>query len=183
MAEENNNNGTNTENHEETAEEKLAKLTADYGKLKKAFDKTASEAADYKKRYNATLSEKELAEQEQMNAQKDLQAKYDSLLRENTLSNYERNYIELGYSSEQAKQAAVAQADGDMETLFKVQRSAQEALVKSKQAEWLKGRKQPSSGGNEEPMKQEDFDKLSLAEKTKLFRTNKDEYNRLSGKE
>lgn len=178
MAEEN----TNKENVEETLEEKLAKLTADYGKLKKAFDKTASEAADFKKRYNATLSEKELAEQEQANAQKELQAKYDSLLRENSLTTYERNYIELGYSAEQAKQAAVAQADGDMDSLFKIQKTAQDAMIKAKQAEWLKGRPQPNSGGNDAPMKQEDFDKLSLAEKTKLFRTNKDEYNRLCGR-
>lgn len=182
MSNENNNGQQNPDNGQETVEEKLAKLTADYGKLKKAFDKTASEAADYKKRYTATLSEKEQAEQAQLESQKDLQAKYDALLRINTLTSYERNYIELGYSAEQAKNAAVAQADGDMDSLFKIQKAAQEALVKSKQAEWLKGRPEPSTGGGGEPMTKETFDKLSLEEKTKLYRENKAEYERLVGR-
>ena len=164
---------------EETAEQKLERLTSDYGKLKKAFDKTASEAADYKKKYMATLSEKEQAEQERADAQASLQQKYDELLRQNTLTTYERNFIELGYDSKQAKEAAIAQADGDIETLFKIQKSAQDSLVKSKQAEWLKGRPQPSAGGGDDSITKEKFDSMSLAEKTKLFRENRAEYDRL----
>ena len=48
--------------HSASVEEQLQALMVENAKMKRAFDKASSEAADYKKKYNATLSEKEQAE-------------------------------------------------------------------------------------------------------------------------
>ena len=61
-----------------SAEEQLQKLMVENAKLKRAFDKTASEAADFKKKYNATLSEKEQADM----AKAEAEAKRDERLAE-----------------------------------------------------------------------------------------------------
>ena len=52
-------------------------------KLKKAQEKAASEAADYKKKYNATLSEKEKASIEKAEKEAEREERYQQLLREN----------------------------------------------------------------------------------------------------
>ena len=45
----------------QSVEEQLQALMVENVKLKRSFDKAASEASDYKKKYNATLSEQERA--------------------------------------------------------------------------------------------------------------------------
>ena len=61
----------------------------------------------------------------------------------------------LGYPQDKATEAAEAQYDGDTDTLFKIQSEVQQALIKKKEAEWLKNRPPVNSGAgggdNEDP--------------------------------
>ena len=64
-------------------------------------------------------------------------------------SNYEKNFLTLGYSQELAKKAAEAQFEGDTDTLFLVQSQVQEAIVKAKEAEWYKNRPEITTGAGD----------------------------------
>lgn len=140
-------NETNQNNESISWEEKYKELMAENAKLKKATDKATSEAAAFKKQLREKQTADEIALQEK--AEKDLEReeKFNQLLRENTINKSEKNFILLGYSEEQANQAATAQFDGDFETLFKLQAEVQKNLIKSKEAEWLKSRPLVNTGG------------------------------------
>lgn len=142
---------------EPSAEEQIQLLMIENAKLKKAQEKAASEAADYKKKYNATLSEKEKASLEKAEREAEREQQFQELLRENSINKLEKNFVLLGYTDEQAKKAATAQYDGDTESLFKIQSEVQQALVKAKEAEWLKSRPEPNAGNGEDDDKADPF--------------------------
>ena len=131
----------------------VQELMVELAKVKRAQEKAASEAADYKKKYNATLSEKEQASIEKAEKEAEREQQFNELLRENKINKLEKNFVLLGYDEEQALRAATAQYDGDTDTLFKVQQEVQQALIKKKEEEWLKSRPPINAGagnGNEE---------------------------------
>jgi len=135
---------------EQDVETRLQQLMVENAKLKKAFDKTASEAAEYKKKYNATLSEKEQADQQKAEKEAEREAKFEELLRENTINRNEKNYLALGYSPDLAAKAAVAQADNDFDELYKLQQEFVSAKLKAQEAEWIRNRPEVFAGGKEE---------------------------------
>ena len=129
----------------------VQELMVELAKVKKAQEKAASEAAEYKKKYNATLSEKEQASIEKAEKEAEREQQFQDLLRENKINKLEKNFVLLGYSDEQAKKAATAQFDGDTDTLFAVQQEVQQNLIKKKEAEWQKSRPPVNAGtGNNE---------------------------------
>lgn len=131
----------------ETKEPTVQDLMIEIAKLKRGLDKAASEAADYKKKYNATLSEKEQADLEKAEREAEKEEKYNQLLRENSINKLEKNFVLLGYNEEQANKAATAQYDGNTDELFKIQSEVQQTLIKAKEAEWIKNRPLVNSGG------------------------------------
>ena len=131
---------------EKSVEDKLQDALVEIAKLKKSFDKAASEASDYKKKYNATLSEQEQANIAKAEAEAEKDERLKALERKDRVHDLTENFMDLGYSKEQAKQAAEAQYDGDTETLFKIQKQVQDAQLKSKEAEWLASRPEINAG-------------------------------------
>lgn len=135
-----------------STEEQLQQALVEVEKLKRAQEKAASDAADWKKKYNATLTDAQKAAQEKAEKEAERQEQFDKLLKENTVNKYSKNFLKLGYPEDKAEEAANAQYDGDTETLFRIQAEVQESLVKQKEAEWLKSRPQVTTGagGGEE---------------------------------
>lgn len=121
-----------------TVEEQLEKLMVDYAKLKRSFDKTASEAADYKKKYNATLSEKEQMDMEKAEEQARRDERLAELERENSIHKFTESYLDLGYDKESAIKAATAQVDNDVETLFRLQKKVLDEKLLAKEQELIK---------------------------------------------
>lgn len=130
-------------------EEQMQQLRIENAKLKKAQEKAATDAADWKKKYNATLSDAEKLAQEKADKEAEKDAELARLRKESAVSKYEKNFLTLGYSQELAKKAAEAQFDGDTDTLFLVQSQAQEAIVKAKEAEWYKNRPEINTGAED----------------------------------
>lgn len=122
--------------------EQLQQLMTDYVKLKKAFDATASEAADYKRKYKATLDEKQVASMEKAEAEAKRDAELAEYKRRDMIHELTEQFMDLGYSKESAKKAAVARADGDKATEFNIQKSENARMIAEKEAEWLKSRPQ-----------------------------------------
>lgn len=105
---------------------------------KSVFDKTASEAADYKKKWRATQTEAEQAAQAEAERQAQIQEELASLRRKTTVAEYEKNFLRLGYDAESASQIAEAQHDGDMDTVFSIQAKFAENMQKTIKANILK---------------------------------------------
>lgn len=118
-------------------------------KLKRAQEKAASDATDWKKKYNATLTDAQKAAQEKAEKEAERQEQFDKLLKENTVNKLSKNFLKLGYPEDKAEEAANAQYDGDTETLFRIQSEVQADLIKQKEAEWLKNRPPVNTGAGE----------------------------------
>ena len=167
-----------------TAEQKVAALEGlempdpDYsGFIKKEmFDKTAAELADLKKKQREALSEEERRKAEEDDRFNELQSKYDSLLRESTISKSKAQYLSIGYSEELAEKAATALVDGDTEALFEVQKSAKSLIEENLKKELIKGTPNPVGNGGSGAMTLESFRKLSPADRAAYASNHPEEY-------
>ena len=121
-----------------STEEQVQKLMVENAKLKRAFDKTASEAAEFKKKYNATLSEQEKASLEKAEEQAKRDERLAELEREVSVHKFTEQYLDLGYDKESAIAAATAQVDNDVDTLFKLQKKIIDEKVLAKEQELIK---------------------------------------------
>jgi len=132
--------------HSENAEEQLQQKMVELAKLKRAFDKASSEAAEFKKKYNATLSEQERASQEKAEAEARRDERLAELERENSIHKFTESFLDLGYDKESAIAAATAQVDNDVETLFKLQKKIIDEKVLAKEQELIKDMPRAKSG-------------------------------------
>ena len=132
-----------------TTEEQLQQMRIENEKLKRAQEKAATDAADWKKKYNATLSDTQRLSQEKAEKEAEREEKFNQLLKENKVNKLEKNFLALGYPEDKATQAAVAQYDGDTDTLFKIQAEMQQAAVKKAEADWLKNRPPVNTGAGD----------------------------------
>lgn len=133
-----------------SVEEQLAQLRLENAKLKKAFDKSASETASYKKQLREKQSADEIAMQEKAEREAAKDERISMLERENTINKFVKSFMGLGYSEDMAEKAASAQYDNDTEILFKIQNeflAKQQASIK---AELMKSMPKPISGAGEE---------------------------------
>ena len=149
-----------------SVEQRLQDALVEIAKLKRASDKNASEAAEFKKKWKASLSEQEAASMEKAEKEAAKDEELAMLRRENQINKYAKGFLALGYNEAQANQAATAQYDGDTDTLFKIQSSVQDSIIKAKEAEWLKSRPQVNVGaaGEQTTVTQEQFDKMGYLE-------------------
>lgn len=119
-------------------ESQVQKLIFENAKLKKSFDKASSELADYKKKYNATLSEKEQADLQKAEAEAARDLRLAELERENSIHKFTEQFLDLGYDKQSAITAATAQVDNDVDTLFKLQKKIIDNKVLEKEQELYK---------------------------------------------
>lgn len=132
-----------------STEEQLQQLMIDYVKLKKASDQNAKEAADFKKKWRATLDEKEVASMEKAEAEAKKDARLAELERKDQIHDLTEQFMDLGYSKDTARKAAEAQVDGDQKTLFSIQKAETDRKVAEAEAQWLKTRPQVQAGADE----------------------------------
>lgn len=140
------------ENYENlSAEEKVALLEAyempeaqpdtsstdEISRLKNIISKANSEASEYKKKYQATLSEQERLEAERAEKEAAREARIAELERKEAISAYKANFLSTGYSPELAESSAQAMVDGDNTKVFEDMRLFVDAKMKQLQAEAL----------------------------------------------
>lgn len=142
---------------EMTPEEKVAALEAvelpdpDYsGYVKKeVHDKTASEAADWKKKYKGLLSEEDQKKQAALEELEGLRDTVKTLTQEKTLAQYKSELVAQGYEEALADETAQAMLDGDMAKVFANNKKFLEQYAKSVRANTVKGTPRPASGGQQ----------------------------------
>lgn len=148
---------TKIEGYEKMSDaEKIAALEAyefdTTGLVSKAtLDRATSEAAEWKRKYNSTLSEAEQARIAAEEAQKATNDRLAELERKDKISTTKDKYIANGFSVELAQATAVAFVDGDMDAvLANLTKHATDAAKAAADKE-LKGTPTPPGGGNSNP--------------------------------
>lgn len=152
-------------------------------KTKKALEKSNSEAAGYKKKYQEKLSEEEKAAEERAAADKAVQEELATLRKEKAISEHKSKLMAAGYSEELATSSAKALVEGDTKTFYADQAKHLKQMRESITAELLKGTPTPPGGNPGSEMTREQYRKLSLAEKQKMATENPTLYAKMNNSE
>ena len=113
---------------------------------KSLLEKANSEAADYKKKWKAASSEQEQKQIEGAERQAQVEEELKTLRRASKVSEYEKQHLALKYEEKDAKEIAEALYDGDMDTVFRLQKKHEEALQKAIKADLMKNMPTPPAG-------------------------------------
>lgn len=146
-----------------TLEEKVAVLEAftyddhssDLERYKNAASKANSEAAEWRKKHNALLSEdeaKKLAEEEEINTLKQQVAEFK---KEKLVAEHKAHYVSLGYDEDLASETAQALVDNDTDKVFANQKRFLETHDKKYKAQLMGENSTPPAGQSGDPMKKD----------------------------
>ncbi|NSI89842.1 hypothetical protein [[Clostridium] scindens] len=116
---------------------------------KSMLDKANSEAADFKKKWKAASSAQEQKEIEEAEKQAQIEEELKTLRRSAKVSDYEKQHLALKYDEKDAKEIAEALYDGDMDTVFRIQKKHEDALQKSIKADLMKQMPIPPAGNQQ----------------------------------
>lgn len=141
-----------------TAEQKIAALEAfefddksgEVEKLKNAVSKANSEAADWKKKHNALLSEDEQKKQKDAETLSEMQKELETLRKDKTVSEYTAKYLSLGYAADLAAETAKAMAEGDTATVFANGEKHKAALEQKIREDLMNGTPKPKGSGGKD---------------------------------
>lgn len=189
MPEQNNQNEANVTNPNAQADKGAEKtpsvqdLLVEVAKLKRERDRAAKESAEWKKQFRATQSEQEIANAEKAEAQAKRDEEFEQMKKELQINKLEKAYMGMGYTADEAGRIAVAEAEDDFTAKMRIMAEVDARKMKEHEAEWLKNRPLVNAGtGNGKTYTQEQFDKMGPVERTKLYRENRAEYDRLMGR-
>lgn len=169
-----------------SAEEKLAALEAleveehDDSKLKKALNDATAEASKYKKELKEKMSEAERLEAERKEEQAKKDELLNSLLKEKTIAEHKASFLKVGYDETLATSSATAMADGDFETLFTNLNTFISNRDKAAELKALNNMPRPATGGTPPTVTKEQYDKMTIAQRTKLANEDHELYVALS---
>ncbi len=141
---------------EMTPEQKLAALegyeyedhSEELERQKAAVTKANGEAAEWKRKHTALLSEDEKKKQEDADKLASMEEELAELRKGKVVSDYKAKFVAQGYSEELADETAKALADGDMTKVFANQQKFLADYAKGVKAEALKGTPKPPAGGS-----------------------------------
>ena len=159
----------------------LKQTQAEVLRKKNAMDKVMSENKNLKDQLRQRMSADEKVEEAKKEAeqrQKEYVAGLESRLKK---IEAERKYTEMGMASNLAKATAEADINGDRDAVLANIKKWTDSLIKAKEAEWLRTRPAPQSGGDGSVTK-EQFNKMTLAQKSELYERDPETYHRLLGK-
>lgn len=156
-------------------------LMVEIAKLKRMVDKNASEAKEWKEKFRSTQSEKEVLDAEKAEAEAKRAEEFELMKKTIQIHDLTENFMDLGYPKDLAKKSATAQVEGDTQALLEFQKQFQEGQKKAWEADFLASRPDINIGGGSNPntYTKEQFDNMTLIERSKLKRENESEYNRL----
>jgi len=148
-----------------TPEQKVAALeafeyddnSAELERLKNANSKANSEAAEWKRKHNALLSDEEKKKAEADENNKKILEELESLRKDKTISDYTARYIAMGYDKDLAADTAKAMAEGNMAKVFENGEKHRTALEKKIKEDLMNGTKKPdgNSGAGGEKDKED----------------------------
>lgn len=126
-------------------------------KQKETINKTSAEAAENRRKLAAKMTEDEAAAEASKKEFEDMKAELEQFKRLNSISTRKASYLALGYSSDLAEKKATAIADGDYDTVDKIEKQYREELEKQIKADITKNSPRPDGDiGNPDGKKGDD---------------------------
>ncbi len=174
--------GMTAEQIEEMVCQRYEALVGSESKLKTSVSNANSEAANWKKKYQETLSEEEqkrIAQEEQMNT---LIQERDALKKDKIISDHYANLVALGYDENLARETAQAMFENDFSKVFANQKTFLAGQSEKIKAEAMKKNPTPPAGDPKQITKAE-FDKMTYSQMIELQKTNPALYNELIKKQ
>ena len=177
--------GAETRAKQPTVEEltlQLAKANAENARFKNSIDKLTHDNKELTawKRERMTAVEQQTEEEAQAKLQ--MEERIKELETYQAINEASKRYLEMGMNVELATATATAEVNGEMDVVMKNIKQNQEDTLTAAKAEWLKSRPDILAGGDGKSITQEQFDSMSMQERTKLFRSDPESYNRLVGR-
>lgn len=164
-----------------TAEEMYAELLAENKRLKKAVDKSASDASGWKKKYMDTQSESEKLSMEKAEREAAIREELEMLRKESQVNKLAKSFMGMGYPEDMASKAAEAQFSGDADELLRIQKQHIDNLEKKIRAELMKKMPVPATGNDDEiHLTQEQFDAMSYREQLELYEKHPSVYEKFT---
>lgn len=168
-------------------ESKIAEISAELDalkgentRLKSSVSKANGEAAEWKRKHNALLSEDEKNKQTEAEEKEKLLAEVEELRRTQKVAVYQSKYLADGYDEDLAKSTAEALADGDLDKVFENQKKFIVDHDKKLKAGLMGKTPKPEAGeSGGKTMTREKLAKLPIDERTKFYREHPDEYKEL----
>ena len=174
-----------------TPEQKVAALeqleyddhSAELEKTKNALTKANGDAAEWKRKHNALLSEEELKRQKEADEKQAMIDELNTLREEKLIGSYKTSYMANGYDEALADATARALAAGEMEKVFANQKAFQDAHDKALKAQLMGKTPKPASDGGDAGgvMTLEALRKLSPVERAAYANDHPEEYKSLYG--
>ena len=161
-------------------EEDVQKLMVELAKAKRERDKASTEAREYKDKWKASLSEVEAANMEKAEKEAAREEEFNKLKRENSINRLEKTYLAMGWTPDEAQRMATAETDNDFDTKLKVMAEVDERKKKEMEKTILASYGNVNVGATgSTSYTVEQFGKMSISERSKLYSENREEYNRL----
>lgn len=161
----------------------LDKATAEIKKLKETLSKKNSEASEYKKQYEAHLSEEEKRKLDQEKKMADLEQENVQLKRDKAVAEFTSQFIGLGYEADLAKSTAEAMADGDVKTVMANHGAFAQAMEKKIRADVMRNNPDPVGGSGSSTMTLKDLRAMSIEQRYAFSQEHPEEYASLYEKE
>ncbi len=166
---------------DDEAIEVLSQLRADelskYTKDKASFDKTSKELADLKKKQGEKLTE----EEKQREEFERLKTENERLVREGEIRDLTTRYMSLGYDSKLAHETAEAFVNKDTAKVLTNQEKFNKIREEAIKADLLKKtpRPDPSNPDDTGTVTKEQFDRMTLSQRTELYQKDPELYKQL----
>ena len=170
-----------------TTEQKLAALegfeyednAAELQRQKTALSKANTEAAEWKRKHNALLTDEQRKQQEQTEKWENMEKELAGLRKEKTVAGYKAKLVAQGYDEALADATAAAMESGDMATVFANNQTFLDSYAKKIIADKLKRTPRGADGGTGSPMTKDAFRKMSPAERYDFSQKHPEEYKAL----
>lgn len=141
---------------EMTPEQKIAALEAveyednatELERYKNAASKANSEAAEWKRKHNALLSEEDKKKQESEEELTTLRKRVEEMEKEKLISGHKARFLALGYDETLADETAQAMANGETDKVFANQKKFLESHDKAYKAQLMGQTSTPPAGSS-----------------------------------
>ncbi|MBP7319516.1 MAG: hypothetical protein KA953_00475 [Lachnospiraceae bacterium] len=148
----------------------------DVVKLKKLLSEANSQAADFKKKYNSTLSEQQQKELEAEEEKKSLMDELGKYKHAKEVSEASAQFIEMGMDKSFADDTAENLTSGNFNNVIKNYKTffnqRLEDEKKKAKAAMMDSFNKPAAGSGSETMTKEKFNKLSYSDQVEYTKTN-----------
>lgn len=117
--------------------------TAEIERLKGVISKSNSEAAEWKRKFQATQTEDEQQKAKDEEERQNLLKELAELKKAQAVSGYKASYLAMGYDEKLAEEAANAVANGDTDKALEVQKKHQATMAEKIKKEILRAAGRP----------------------------------------